>query len=324
MEKLDLIIDDLFGDGLESKMNFLEDRKSSKAIDGLYKADISRLSDPSRPYRAKIRFLPNLREDGLAQSAIERISHFIRIQNNPELSGTFDSPVNFQEPCRLSKLYFELDNSKNSIMKEKAKLLKFSKKYYSYVLIMEDEQQPELVGKIMVFQYGKQIYDKIKSERMGEITGNKSNVFQLNKGKDFILLVSSREVMLDGKKVRQPNYDKSTFAFEETPISLYVPEKGFKQVPLDEKGEIHQNVRQKVQEFLLNREVTLENFSPKRLTPEDNTKIDNIIAYLTGKYTSSNSLPSSDDFVFDVASEDSVSNPTTSHIEDEEDFFADL
>ena len=38
----------------------------------------------------------------------------------------------------------------------------YSKKYYSYVLVVEDEQQPELVGKIMILQYGKTIKDKIK------------------------------------------------------------------------------------------------------------------------------------------------------------------
>jgi hypothetical protein len=40
------------------------------------------------------------------------------------------------------------------------KKLKYSKKFYSYVLVIEDEQQPELVGKIMIMQYGKQLKTK--------------------------------------------------------------------------------------------------------------------------------------------------------------------
>jgi hypothetical protein len=70
-----------------------------------------------------------------------------------------------------------MQNSKNAILIDKSKQLKYSKKFYSYVLVIEDEQQPELVGKIMIMQYGKQLKTKISSERNGEITGVACNVF---------------------------------------------------------------------------------------------------------------------------------------------------
>jgi hypothetical protein len=73
-----------------------------------------------------------------------------------------------------------MTNSKNAILQEKAKCLKYSKKYYSYVLVLEDEQQPELVGKIMIFQYGKTIKDKILAEKNGEISGVSCNVFEFS------------------------------------------------------------------------------------------------------------------------------------------------
>jgi hypothetical protein len=64
-----------------------------------------------------------------------------------------------------------MQNSKNAILIDKSKQLSILKKFYSYVLVIEDEQQPELVGKIMIMQYGKQL-NKISSERNGEITGS--------------------------------------------------------------------------------------------------------------------------------------------------------
>jgi len=64
------------------------------------------------------------------------------------------------------------------VIKERAKAIK----YFSYVLVMEDEQQ---VG---IFSYGKQIKDIIEAE----ITGVKCNIFSPDKGKDFILMAKTK------------------------------------------------------------------------------------------------------------------------------------
>ena len=96
-------------------------------------------------------------------------------------------------------MYYSLTNSKNAILVEKAKCLKYSKKYYSYVLVVEDEQQPELVGKVMIFQYGKTIKDKISSERTGEISGVPCSVFDLAEGKDFVLVVKEIQTQLKNR-----------------------------------------------------------------------------------------------------------------------------
>ena len=164
-------IDDLFGGNLDSKMDFLNDKKAVNS-DGIYRVDLSKVKDKKKGYRSVVRFLPNLTKEGkVGQSAIEKITHYVDIKNAKELSGWFDSPKNFNEKCPLTDLYYTMQNSKNAILQERSKALKYSKKYYSYVLVIEDEQQPETVGKIMIFQYGKTIKDKIQAERNGEITG---------------------------------------------------------------------------------------------------------------------------------------------------------
>src|SRR5574343_142185 len=199
--------DELFGGNLDSKMDFLNEQKKTNN-DGIYRIDLSKVKDKKKGYRSVVRFLPNLTKDGkLGQSAIEKITHYVDIKSAKELSGWFDSAKNFNEKCALTDVYYTMINSKNAILQEKAKCLKYSKKYYSYVLILEDEQQPELVGKIMIFQYGKIIRDKILSEKNGDITGVPCNVFDLSAGKDFVLSVKEIQTGDD----TFPDYKNSMF-----------------------------------------------------------------------------------------------------------------
>ena len=317
---------DLFSGNLDSTMDFLDDKKAVSK-DGIYRVDLSKVSDKKKGYRARIRFLPNLTRDGkLGQAAIEKITHYVDIKSDKSLSGWFDSPKNYNEKCPLTDLFYQLKNSKNAVLMEKAECLKYSKKYYSYVLIIEDEHQPELVGKIMIFQYGKQIRDKIQSEKNGEITGESCNVFRLEDGKDFILSV--KEKVIDGE-AKVPDYTNSMFMPERTSISIYSEDRGvFKNVPLN-AGKIDPKVQQTVIDFLLKRDHELEDYAAKRLTDEEHDKINQITAFLTGKASAGfnkPAKPSSDDFDLEesfVASAASAPSKAAG-FDDDDDFFRDL
>ena len=315
-------LDDLFGGNLDSKMDFLNDKKAVNS-DGIYRVDLTKVKDKKKGYRSVIRFLPNLTKEGkVGQSAIEKITHYVDIKSAKELSGWFDSPKNFNEKCPLTDLYYTMQNSKNAILVERSKALKYSKKYYSYVLVIEDEQQPELVGKIMIFQYGKTIKDKIQAERNGEITGIPCNVFDLAAGKDFVMLV--KEISTGDENY--PDYKNSMFKPEMSSLPLFNEEKAqFKNVPVAD-GKVDSRAQQMVKDFLMKREHELEEFSPKKLTDEQQGKINEITAYLTGKASSSfnsskESKPSSDDFEFDSVVS---SGDTSSSSSDEDDFFSDF
>lgn len=317
-------LDDLFNGSLDSKMDFLNEQKATNN-DGIYRVDLSKVKDKKRGWRSVVRFLPNLTKDGkVGQSAIEKITHYVDIKQPKELSGWFDSPKNFGEKCPLTDLYYNMQNSKNAILVEKAKQLKYSKKYYSYVLVIEDEQQPELVGKIMIFQYGKTIKDKIQAEKNGEISGVPCNVFSLDSGKDFVLVV--KEIQTGDETY--PDYKMSMFKPEPTSLPIYFKDKGvFKNAPLNSEGKIDVAVQGKIKDFLLEREHDLEEFAPKKLTEEQQAKITEITNFLTGKSSGSfnsakaESKPSSSDFDF----EDNFSTTSaTSTSTDEDDFFNDL
>ena len=319
-------LDDLFNGGLESKMDFLNDTKTSNNNDGIYRVDLSKVKDKKRGWRSLVRILPNLTKDGkVGQSAIEKITHYVDIKQPKELSGWFDSPKNFNEKCPLTDLYYTMQNSKNAILIEKSKQLKYSKKYYSYVLVIEDEQQPELVGKILIWQYGKTIKDKIMAEKNGEISGVGCNVFDLAAGKDFVLVV--KEIQTGDETY--PDYKMSMFKPEATSLPIYFKEKGvFKNAPVTD-GKIEAGVQSKIKDFLLDREHDLEEFSPKKLTDEQQAKITEISNFLTGKASSSFSSPkqeakpSSDDFEFEDNFAKTAAT-TASASEDEDDFFNDL
>ena len=314
--------DDLFSGNLDGKMDFLNEKKVVNA-DGIYRIDLSKVKDKKKGYRSVVRFLPNLTKEGkVGQAAIEKITHYVDIKNAKELSGWFDSPKNFNEKCPLTDLYYTMTNSKNAILVEKAKCLKYSKKYYSYVLVLEDEQQPELVGKIMIFQYGKTIKDKILAEKNGEISGVSCNVFDLAAGKDFVVLVKEITTGDD----TYPDYKNSMFKPETSSLPIYFEEKGtFKNVPLVD-GRVDQKAQVMVKDFMLKRDHELEEFSPKHLTEEQQAKINEITAYLTGKssgsFNSKESKPSSDDFELDGMVTSGSKEVSTSA--DEDDFFSDF
>lgn len=308
---------DLF-DNLDSKMGFLNEQTKTNN-DGIYRIDLKLCKDKKKGYRSVVRFLPNLTKEGkVGESAIEKISHYVDIKAAKELSGYFDSPKNFGEKCALSDLYYQLMNSKNAILQERAKMLKYSRKYYSYVLILEDEQQPDLVGKIMIMQYGKTIKDKISAEKNGEISGVSTNVFDLASGKDFVLVV--KEIATGDETY--PDYKMSMFRPETSSLPIYFKDKAvFKNAPLV-NGKIDPKAHNMIKDFLLDRSHELEEFGPKKLDEEQQSKINEIINFMTGKSSSSvskPSQPSSNDFDFEE-----TAAPSSGGSSDDDDFFSDL
>ena len=324
MAELDLLFS---AGGINDKVEFLTE-KSTKNSDGIYRIDMEKVKDKKKGWRSVVRLLPNLTKDGpVGQSAIEKITHYVDIKNDKSLSGWFDSAKNFpNEKCALTDLYYQMINSKNAILIEKAKVLKYSKKYYSYCLILEDEQQPELVGKIMVLQYGKQIKEKIVAEMNGDISGEKCNIFDLSVGKDLTLIVKET-----GGEDSYPDYNSSAFKPNTSSLPIFNPETSkFKNVPLVEGANgvmtIDKKFQSAVKEFLLNREHELENFAPKRLTEEQQAKITDISNYLTGKSSASfakANTVAADDFDFEEpATPAPTAKPVSAKADD--DFFADF
>jgi hypothetical protein len=272
IKKINDMFDDLFAPmDANTGMSFLD--KKSTGNDGVYKPRLEDAKDKKKGYRSVIRFLPNFTKDGKkGELAIECKVHYAKIPDQPLLNGYIDSMRNFpNEKCALTDTYWDLRNSSNVIDNEKAKLISGSTRYYSYIEVIEDEQHPEMEGKVMIFQFGFKIKEKINQERTGEITGEPCNVYDLVNGKDFVLIL---------KEVGGfPNYDASQFKQDSSPLRI-----GGKPLPVEEINGVEvvkTSVREKVKDFLLTRDVELEDFAPKRWTPEVQEKVNQIVAFLT-------------------------------------------
>lgn len=288
-------------------LDFLE--KKASALDGIYRPKIT---DKKKGYTATIRFLPNLSKDGkVLQAAIEKHQHYVDFKNHPELSGYYDCMKNFTDKCDFCTMYWKLKNSKNASDVEKAELISRNTKYYSYILVIEDEQNRDLEGKIMIYPYGYKIKEKIKDQKDG-ISGPSCNVFDLANGKDFRLVMKQLGEF--------PNYDSSTF-LEVSPISI----QGHKvPVTVDEKTGKNKitnpKVQEKVRQFLADRTVELEDHQAKQWTAEEAYKVSQILEILSGNEINFTEKQASRSSFDDVSTKEDNSN-TFGEDDDASNFF---
>ena len=261
--------------------------KKSKQSDGIYRPSLNDAKDKKQGYKATLRFLPNLLDDGRqGPLAIEKHIHYVDMKNEPNLAGYYDCNKNHESDCPLCTEYWKLKNSNNVVDQEKANMLKRSTKYYSYVQILEDEQHPELVGKIMVYAYGYTIKEKINSERHGEVSGVPCKVFNMNDGKDFRLIIK--------EKGGFANYDSSAF-LDVSSIKIFNEKTGkFMQSPTYKNADGNiiigdetdakktQKIQAKIVEFLKSKTVNLDDYAAKKWDNQVIGKVNNILSILSG------------------------------------------
>lgn len=255
-------------DANSEALDFLE--KKSSTLDGIFRPKIT---DKKKGYSATIRFLPNLTKEGKASLyAIEKHQHYVDFKTHPELSGYYDCEKNYKDKCDLCTMYWKLAKSNNAADVEKAELIKRNTKYYSYILVVEDEQNKDLEGKILIYPYGYKIKEKIKDQREG-ISGEPCNVFDLANGKNFKLVIKQLGEF--------PNYDSSTF-MDITPISIHGKKAP---VVVDDKGKnkiSNPKVQEKIKDFLLDRTIELDDHKAKEWTDDDAYKVSQIVEILNG------------------------------------------
>ena len=300
---------DLFDsiDAQSETLDFLEKKGSS--LDGIYRPKIT---DKKKGYVATIRFLPNLSKEGkVLQSAIEKHQHYVDFKNHPEYAGYYDCMKNFTDKCDFCTMYWKLKNSKNASDVEKAELISRNTKYYSYILVIEDEQNRDLEGKILIYPYGYKIKEKIKDQKDG-ISGEPCNVFDLANGKDFKLVIKQLG--------DYPNYDSSTF-LEVSPIKI----QGKKApVEVDEKGRnkiTNPKVKEKITAFLMDRTVNLEDHIAKEWTAEEKYKVEQILAILTGNDVNLTQKAASKSISDNISTKEPEDEGTFGEDDDAESFF---
>lgn len=159
-------------------------------------------------YTSLIRFLPWWKDS--KQSVVKKWTVFIE----DPVSGkkrTVDCPSTVNERSILREMFFKLYKSNSVREKELADKFKRKRQCFSPVLIIKDENRPELEGKIMILRYGQKLLDKLQNE-MEPLVGKPRKPFSPYDGRIFSLIVS--------KKGGYPNYDDSSFQDEKYPLVI--------------------------------------------------------------------------------------------------------
>jgi len=165
---------------------------------------------------AVIRFLPDMNGNPF----IKYYAHSFDYLKNGEKKYWIKNCINtfgYEEECPICKKNMTLWDSAFESDKKLAGKQGRKLHYVSNILIVNDTNNPENNGKVMLFRYGRKIYEKIKKlmfpteQDLADPDFVSYVPFDLYEGADFKLKVK--------KQGDFPNYDDSSFAQRQTPVA---------------------------------------------------------------------------------------------------------
>lgn len=169
------------------------------------------------PYKALVRFLPiPVKEDGKIVG-VEELPYYMKkrywLTDETGNGNYYDSPVTVGEKCPIQSTFFRLWNSEDVREKKMAENFNLSTHYWGLVYILDDKQNPELVGKTLIWRFTNEVKKMIEKElEPSEYKKNaKVAVWDLIDGKNFLLNVGEKRVVLKGKERVFPNYENCEF-----------------------------------------------------------------------------------------------------------------
>ena len=167
---------------------------------------------------AVVRFLPSKDSDP-----------FVRVFNHAfNASGGWyiensRSTIGEDDPVGISNtLYWKKGEAEgNESLKNIARKRKRNTKYYANVLVIKDTINPDNNGKVMIYEFGGQIFKLIEGAAKPEFEDDQPmDPFDMWSGADFKIKIVGREIpdSRTGQKTIVPNYESSEFA---NPSELY-------------------------------------------------------------------------------------------------------
>ena len=159
-------------------------------------------------YKAVVRFLPWHKD--VKKSIMKKWSCWLTNPANNE-SKMVDCPSTVGKKSVLQDLFWKFKKSDSVAEQKLADNFSRRQKFAALVQIIKDDNNPENVGKIMVWPFGTKIYNKLQAEMKPEF-GKPHIPFDLFEGKPFLVHVS----MVAGFN----NYDNCRFLDERMPVSI--------------------------------------------------------------------------------------------------------
>lgn len=183
-----------------------------------------------------------------------------------------DCPSSVGKQSPLQDMFWKLKKSESIQEQKKAEIFSRRHNFATLIQVIKDENQPELEGKILVYRFGKKLWEKISAE-MKPVIGDPHNPFDLLHGKAFALIIT--------KVSGYNNYDQSKFV--EKVIPLAIPNEN------GDLGFINANTdKQTVFNFLKENSPDLDKYGYKEWDQDTYDYVNGVISAVTGKAAPSN------------------------------------
>lgn len=159
-------------------------------------------------YKSLVRLLPNH-----VDPTKSKIHKYYVYLTDPSSGDGFvaDCPSTVGKKSILKDIFWKLKNSHSAADQEIAKGFSRKEDYYSLIQIVQDKNNPELEGKIMIFKFGKKLNEVLEAQLKPEY-GEPVNPYDLFEGKLFS--VHTRKVG------DWNNYDLCSFVGDRLPIEI--------------------------------------------------------------------------------------------------------
>lgn len=249
------VFDDLFNPKVDTS-------KPAKSVTQEYKP--SAKNGKNNIYQSIVRFITWWEKPN--QSIVDKWTCFLE---DPITSkGKYvDCPSSIGKQSPLLEMYFKLKKSDNVAMQSKAQIFSRRQVYTALIQVVKDDNNPELVGKIMAWQFGKKIHDKIDAE-LNPVIGESHNPFDLLNGKLFGLHIT----LVSGFN----NYDNCKFYNQS--MALMMPDGTGKLNPITADTN-----RNEVLEFLKTNSPDLNKYAYKEWDNDTHNYVNGVIATVLGK-----------------------------------------
>lgn len=222
-------------------------------------------------YQSVIRFIPWYKNP--SKSITEKWVSWL--EDPVTGKGRFvDCPSSVGEKSPLQDMFWKFKKSDSIQEQKKADIFSRRHNFASLVQVIKDDNQPELEGKILVYRFGKKLWEKINAE-MKPVIGDPHNPFDPLSGKVFGLVIT--------KVSGFNNYDQSKFIDKVVPIAI--PDENGKLKFIDANSD-----KQMVYNFLKENSPDLDKYGYKPWDQETRDYVDGIIMTVTGKAIPSNNM----------------------------------
>jgi hypothetical protein len=193
-------LNDIFNLSLD---NFKEPEKKGGTI---FKPDAN--AGKEGVYKAVVRFLPWHKD--VKKSVMKKWSCWMTDPGTNE-SKMVDCPSTVGRKSVLQDLFWKFKKSDSVAEQRLADNFSRRQRFASLVQIIKDDNNPENVGRIMVWPYGVKIYNKIQAEMKPEF-GQPHIPFDLFEAKPFLVHIT--------KVAGYNNYDNCRFLDEKIPVMI--------------------------------------------------------------------------------------------------------